>query len=805
MKKPTALEIIALTFLLISAFFTLTAINTVTANSDLLSLPAAYYSQPPYHLATTSLENHGSLTAVSQQTVAVSPGQSVSMSITYTIYAPYNPNEIDQLFLVESWTPTWPPAGYTISLYNDIPGTSSRTKTQTISFNAPLVAGTYYLWLCYDAQYTMQNAVNQRTSSMAGLPAHFKVVVSGSVASPTPVPTAASLVGYWKFDEGSGSTTVDGSGNGNTGNIHGASWVAGVAGQALQFNGLNSYVAMPQSSSLDISGSEISIEYWISFPNGWQAHSSNVDQIIYDKGDAYTACMVASTGALRFNIPYVMPYPETNKKSWDSNTWYHVANVFDGAQIRIYVNGQLDTAAAVVGSVSRSSINLAIGSHCYGDKNFLLAAIDEFKIYSYARTATEISNDYNTISNLAPYSKVFDPQTDGFSFQNFGFIQTSALELYNLLDNNQVLSPLTESQKKTLSQIAYNLIEKSNESYQTYSIGGHCYGMSASARNYFINPNSPQHNKVGDLTFEQASPQIRSLQISAYADPFLLANIFRLYAGQSDNLAELNKIQSAVNTDGVAMVLLQNSITETPQIWFDHEVLVFKIDETSSGWSLWTYDSNYPGITRFIEVDKTGSFSYKLNVYDNSPSSLIFDRFAAPLTSVDALSYLEKFVDGYLTISLHSPATITTIDASGRGVGSNQSGLTEIQDALYSGLGSSPQVIIIPNPTSDNYKIEVTGTSDGAYTLNLDLLSSDNVTTLTFVGNITSQEVHQYNLEINGEMPIVTRDSTVVTSVPKNSETFYAIFVATLSIVVLVIAIVFKKRKNAAKSKIGNR
>jgi uncharacterized repeat protein (TIGR02543 family) len=172
----------------------------VPTSSDLVSLPSAYYTQPPYHLATSSAETHGTLDSVSQQTVTSTPGQLISFNISYQIYAPVNPNEIVQLFFVESWTPSWPPTGYTISVYNSIPGTpTGQTNSQTITFNAPSSPGTYYLWLCYDSQYSMQNAINYRTVSMAGLPAQIKVIVSQpqstlnvNSAHGTPSPTVGS-------------------------------------------------------------------------------------------------------------------------------------------------------------------------------------------------------------------------------------------------------------------------------------------------------------------------------------------------------------------------------------------------------------------------------------------------------------------------------------------------------------------------------------------------------------------------------------------------------------------------------------
>lgn len=63
-----------------------------------------------------------------------------------------------------------------------------------------------------------------------------------------------SLVGLWHFDEGTGSTASDSSGNGNDGTLSG-----GKFGNALIFDGVDDYVHIPYDVSLDITG-EITIE-----------------------------------------------------------------------------------------------------------------------------------------------------------------------------------------------------------------------------------------------------------------------------------------------------------------------------------------------------------------------------------------------------------------------------------------------------------------------------------------------------------------------------------------------------------------
>ena len=51
------------------------------------------------------------------------------------------------------------------------------------------------------------------------------------------------LVGWWKFDEGSGTVAYDSSGNGHDGNLtNGPSWTTGKIGGALSFDGVDDYV-----------------------------------------------------------------------------------------------------------------------------------------------------------------------------------------------------------------------------------------------------------------------------------------------------------------------------------------------------------------------------------------------------------------------------------------------------------------------------------------------------------------------------------------------------------------------------------
>ncbi|HKA82324.1 MAG TPA: LamG domain-containing protein [Acidimicrobiales bacterium] len=100
---------------------------------------------------------------------------------------------------------------------------------------------------------------------------------AGGQASPVAGPQAARLaaagpVAAYSFDEGTGSSLGDGSGNGNVGTVSGATWSQGRYGTALRFNGADDVVRVPPSTSLDV-GPALTLSAWIrpaTSQGGWR-------------------------------------------------------------------------------------------------------------------------------------------------------------------------------------------------------------------------------------------------------------------------------------------------------------------------------------------------------------------------------------------------------------------------------------------------------------------------------------------------------------------------------------------------------
>jgi hypothetical protein len=74
------------------------------------------------------------------------------------------------------------------------------------------------------------------------------------------------------------------------------------------------------------------------------------------------------------------------------NTWSHVAATYDGAQMRLYVNGDEVANRAQTGAISTSTDNLIIGANSSSGFHWL-GRIDEVRIYRRALSAVEIQTD----------------------------------------------------------------------------------------------------------------------------------------------------------------------------------------------------------------------------------------------------------------------------------------------------------------------------------------------------------------------------------------------------------------------------
>jgi hypothetical protein len=204
------------------------------------------------------------------------------------------------------------------------------------------------------------------------------------------------LVGYWNFDEGSGTIANDLSGNNNDGTIFdgatpGATWTSsGVYGGALSFDGTNDYVLVPDDDSLDLS-SGMTIAAWIN------SGSTSGARVIAAKWDdnigqhSYIFKDHDASSNLRIELWGLADI--AGGTAIATGSWIHVAATFDSSTVKLYYNGAEDASAVRIGSIPASASALRIGAVATGGtitQNFM-GLMDEVYIYDRALSVDEIN------------------------------------------------------------------------------------------------------------------------------------------------------------------------------------------------------------------------------------------------------------------------------------------------------------------------------------------------------------------------------------------------------------------------------
>jgi len=230
-------------------------------------------------------------------------------------------------------------------------------------------------------------------------------------------PPDEHTMAYWKLDEGSGDFVEDSSANGNHGTVEGAVWTtdAKTGGAALEFNGPNTQVVVPDSPSLHPSTGNITIGAWVkvfSNPKSWPIGGS----IVY-KQDAYQ-WVVNTNGALWLGV-WGSRLETIGSFDFEDhvNEWHHCAVTYDNAAQHavIYVDGELNIEGTVGDSIGQTTNDLYFGNKV-DDGGWLFGILDEVRISDIVRTQDEIEASMLGGARY-PFASQPDPP-DGMIYEN---------------------------------------------------------------------------------------------------------------------------------------------------------------------------------------------------------------------------------------------------------------------------------------------------------------------------------------------------------------------------------------------------
>ena len=227
------------------------------------------------------------------------------------------------------------------------------------------------------------------------------------------------LVGYYRFNEGSGTTVTDLTANGNNGTLGGytypsvPSWTIGAPslGKGLEFDGYNDYVRIEDSTSLRPT-TAFTVESWASFGAG------------YTSGTRHIVAKTVGTGVRN---SYVVWYAGGMLRAGASNAgsdgnalayaftptvgqWYQIAYTFDSGVQKLYIDGALVASNTTSATIGYDAHPVQIGADYANESltDYWTGKIDDVRIWNVARSQADIQASMNSAltgseSGLAGY------------------------------------------------------------------------------------------------------------------------------------------------------------------------------------------------------------------------------------------------------------------------------------------------------------------------------------------------------------------------------------------------------------------
>jgi hypothetical protein len=261
------------------------------------------------------------------------------------------------------------------------------TNSTICPISSPVLIGTYRV-----------RASGGGSVASGGIYCSSGIGVIGGGSNPTTTTTAGGgpsggLEAYWKFDEDTGSSASDSSGNGHTGTLSSPTlWdKKGHTNTAIAFPGAGSeYVDVVNFGAF----TTFSVTAWV---NRTGATATREDIVSYkeiacgfillannDGVNQYPGVYVDVTGGWQF---------VQQTSSIPLYQWTHLAATYDGTTITLYVNAVPVAFVPAPGTMIQCTRGIRIGNIEGGSTNFEFPGkIDEVRIFNKALTQAEIAS-----------------------------------------------------------------------------------------------------------------------------------------------------------------------------------------------------------------------------------------------------------------------------------------------------------------------------------------------------------------------------------------------------------------------------
>lgn len=192
-------------------------------------------------------------------------------------------------------------------------------------------------------------------------------------------PTANSdLVACFRFD----NSVIDASGGGHTPTVAVESYATGVTDAAFSFTSASDML-IAESAALDMP--QLTIEMWL-----FVTAIGATDITVVDNNNQYEL-EVSTTAKLRTRCSIGgTNHTVLGNATLTTGTFHHVAVTYDGSQLALWIDGNLDNSTPATGTLATANTGGTFIGKDHTDSEFLTGRIDDLRIFSSARSAAQI-------------------------------------------------------------------------------------------------------------------------------------------------------------------------------------------------------------------------------------------------------------------------------------------------------------------------------------------------------------------------------------------------------------------------------
>ncbi len=533
------------------------------------------------------------------------------------------------------------------------------------------------------------------------------------------------FAGVWHLGENPGSTaggfkdmvgTNNGTGNGGT------SSASGVIGNGVNFNsGSNQSITVPNAAP---SGSpstfhptgNLTVEAWINASSQGQykrfvAKSFTSATNPWDEydlqfsGASNTFAFVVSMGSSQYSV--------TSTTATSTGQWYHVVGTYDQANLRIYVNGNLECTSARTGALSDYGQGLTFGKYQNDNNSNFNGKLDEVRVSFTARSSDWIALSY---MNQRSDQKLVQKQTANQFSADPGVL----LQKFNGISNGNDIASLTSaqqfpagpSQTRTLSALDW-FWSPTQDGSQDNNFGAKMSGWI-------------QAPATGNYTFNMRADDRGELWLSTDADPVNKVRISYVPSWDSHDAAGWNN-----NPQQQVSVPIQ---LQSGKLYYIEALMTQASGDAhmAVGWTMPGGVSELPisaGRVFTSPFDENLTFPSSISLYQrgtsNKKATLGWDASTGPghfyLETADAL-HIDN--NGYYVAT---PSDYVSVHAS------STMGYDGMASTLVDVFG---QRVIESNLSSTGYDYKITNSSTSPAKVTETTITADGITT---TGSVTAK------------------------------------------------------------------